>query len=206
MNSSKIEQSNKTAQVKHSIHPVIANRWSPRAFSDQSISKRQINTLLEAASWASSSYNEQPWRFVIGVKGEGNAWENLLSCLNEWNQRWAKTAPLLIIAFAKKKFSHNDAENKHYLFDTGQAMTTLSFQATVDGLFVHQMAGFSKTKAREIFNVPEDFDPVVAAAVGYLGDPLDLDEEFHKPEFATRTRKSIEEIAFVGDWDTPIED
>lgn len=190
----------KIANTSYNIHPLIANRWSPRAFSDKPVPKESILKLFDAARWAASSFNEQPWRFIIGVKGD-DSYKKLLDTLVEFNQQWAQNAPVLIIACGKKTFSKNGKENRHYAYDTGQAMANLALQATADNLYIHQMAGFSKTKAIELFSIPADIEPIAACALGYLGDPAILDEKNKKSEASTRSRKPLDEIVFSGEWE-----
>lgn len=190
----------KKAETSYNIHPLIAQRWSPRAFSDKPVAKENILKLFDAARWASSSFNEQPWRFLIGIKGD-ESYGKLLETLAEFNQQWAQNAPVLIIACGKKIFSKNGKENRHYAYDTGQAMANLALQATADNLYIHQMAGFSRSKAVELFSIPEDFEPLTACALGYIGDPGMLDEKNQKSENSTRSRKPLDQIIFSEEWE-----
>ena len=190
----------KKAQTSFEIHPLIAARWSPRAFRDKEVPRESILKLFEAARWAASSFNEQPWRFLVGVKGD-ESYQKILNCLAEFNQQWARNAPVLIIACSKKVFSRNEKINRHYAYDTGQAMANLALQATADNLHIHQMAGFSREKAAELFNIPENYEPLTACALGYIGDPEILDEKNRKSENAARSRKPLEEIIFSGEWE-----
>ena len=198
-----IIMSEKPARTEYPIHSLFINRWSPRAFSDQTVSEEKIKTVLEAARWAASSYNEQPWRFIVGVKEKNNAYEKILDTLSGFNQTWAKNAPVLIMACGKKIFSHNQKPNRHYYYDVGQAMASLSLQATEEQLYIHQMAGFFPDKAREAFAIPADYDPVAAAAMGYLGNADNLDENHKKSELAARTRKPLTETCFGNGWGEP---
>ena len=195
--------SKKPARTGYPIHSLLANRWSPRAFSDQTVAEEKIKTVLEAARWAASSFNEQPWRFIVGVKKKNDAYEKILDTLSGFNQTWAKYAPVLILACGKKTFSHNQKPNRHYHYDVGQAIASLSLQATEEQLYIHQMAGFFPDKAREAFGIPADYDAVTAAAMGYLGDPSNLDEKHKKAELAERTRKPLNETCFSGEWGEP---
>lgn len=190
----------KKAKTKYPIAENLAKRWSPRAFTDQVPSDDQLASLLEAARWAPSSFNEQPWRFIIGVAGKGEGHKKINESLVEFNQDWASHAPVLLMVCAKERFSHNDKENKHYMYDCGAAMSNLCTQATELGLYVHQMAGFSADKARELLNVPEGYKPITAAAIGYIGDPSQLNEKNEKSEKAERKRKDLDEISFEGEW------
>ena len=165
---------------------VIYKRQSPRNFSDRKVDEQTYLTLLEAARWAASSYNEQPWRFIYAIKGDTDAeerYEKLFACLNEHNQGWAGDAPVLMLTAAKNTFSRNGKPNRHAWHDVGLAMGNFSLQATKMDLVVHQMAGFHPDKAIELFNLPDDIEPVAMAAVGY---PAEKKTE--------RTRKPLEEL------------
>jgi nitroreductase len=192
----------KPADSQADLHPHIRERWSPRSFRNASVSLKDVRTLLEAARWAPSSSNEQPWRFIIGRKEDKDTFSKLLSVLNDSNQVWAKSASLLLLAVAKKTNSKG-VENRWARHDVGLALGSLVFQAMELGLHVHMMAGFNPDKAREVFHIPEDYDPTTAIAVGYAGDPNALPERLKERELAPRQRKPIEEIAFTSDWGNP---
>jgi nitroreductase len=183
------------------LHDLIRERWSPRAFSDQPVEQRDIDLLIEAARWAPSSMNEQPWAIVIGnrtVDPDGHA--RILETLVPANAVWAGKAPVLAIAVARQNFVRNGRPNRHALYDTGQAMAQLALQATALGLVVHQMGGFDPLKARELLGIPDGFEPVAAMAIGYPGHPAGLSEELHLRESAPRTRRPASEWAFAGHW------
>jgi nitroreductase len=188
-----------------SLHEIFRARWSPRSFSDQPVSKEDLKTIFEAARWAASSYNEQPWRFIVASKSDGPLYDKLLSVLVPFNQAWAKTAPVLILTVAKRTFSHNATPNLHARHDTGAALAQIALQATALGLHVHGMAGFDSEKARQVFAIPEDYEPVAAAALGYLGSPDELEEPYKERELARRERKPLRELVFAGEWDKPVE-
>ena len=190
----------KLAQPGYPIHSLFVRRWSPRAFSMETVAIDTIKKVLEAARWAASSYNEQPWRFIVGVKGQNDAYEKIFDSLGGFNQPWAKRAPALILACGKKTFSHNQKTNRHYHYDVGQAMACLSLQAIEENLYMHQMAGFFPEKARELFDIPMDYDAIVVAAMGYLGDPDTLEEKHKNSELAARTRKPLYETCFGNGW------
>ncbi|MBA3241905.1 MAG: nitroreductase family protein [Acidobacteria bacterium] len=190
-----------SAETQHSVHELIKNRWSPRAFSARAVEPEKLLSLLEAARWAASCFNEQPWNFIVATKEEGgDGYERLLGCLVEANALWARHAPVLMISVARLDFKRNGKPNRHALHDTGQAAAHLALQATALGLAVHQMAGFDASKAREQFSIPEGFEPVAAIAVGYPGDPADLPEELRDKELAQRTRLPLEDFVFGGNW------
>jgi len=190
----------KTATTGQPILNAIANRWSPRSFADKPVSPAQLQQLLEAARWAASAFNAQPWRFIVATKEDMAEYEKVLACLGEFNQAWAKSAPVLMIVSAANKFSHNDKPNRHGGYDTGQAVASLSIQATELGLYLHQMAGFSPDAARETFTIPDDFEPMVAIALGYLGEPDQLSEQMKERELMARERMPLSELVFSGTW------
>jgi nitroreductase len=190
----------KPATVDHPVHDLIRNRWSPRAFSNQSVPERVLSSLFEAARWAPSCFNEQPWDFIIANKDDSDAFSKMLGCLTERNQAWAKEAGVLIIAVAKIDFDHNGAPNRHAYYDTGQAVAGLTVQATALGIQLHQMAGFNPDQARKIYAIPRGHEPLTAIALGYPGDPEALPDQLRKMELADRKRKSISQFVFSGRW------
>lgn len=188
----------KTATTDHPIISHIAERWSPRAFADRPISESDLMSLFEAARWAASAYNVQPWRFVY-ARQDDPEFETLVACLVDGNAAWAKNAAVLLIASAKTTLDNGNA-NAHAKHDLGQAMAMLSVEATARSISIHQMAGFHHDKARALLGVPDGFEPTTAAALGYLGDPGSLSESLHQRELAPRVRKTVSEIAFKGKW------
>lgn len=188
----------KTAVTRFPIHGPIAERWSPRAFDRRPVADEDLMAMFEAARWAASAYNAQPWRFVYAHHGEP-AFATLLACLRETNAGWAQHAAVLMIAAAKS--THEDGSpNGHAIHDLGQAMATLTLEATVRGIHVHQMAGFYPDKARELLGVPEGYEPKTAVAIGYLGDHAGLPDKLRERELAARQRKPLEELIFRGAW------
>ena len=185
----------KPAKTKAPINHIIAHRWSPRAFSNQAIEEDKINALLEAARWSSSAFNEQPWRFIIGKK-EDETWKKILTTLVEWNQQWAKTAPLLVLNIAKLNFTHNNKPNDVAEYDLGQAVATMALEAVHQGLFGHQMTGFDGKKAAELFNIPEGYKVVSVTAFGYYGNPDDIPADIAKQETNERSRNELKEMVF----------
>lgn len=188
---------NDSPQTENGIHELLRKRWSPREFSDRAIAPETLRGLFEAAHWSASCFNEQPWRFVFATKANPEKFEKLLSFLMEKNQQWAKNAYAIGFTAAKKTFTVNGAANRFGLYDTGAAGASLAVQATAVGLHVHYMGGFDAQRARTECGVPEDFDLGAAFVVGYVegaGDPP-----------AGRTRKSLDEIVFGGDWGTAAE-
>lgn len=200
-----IELAEKDADTLPGVHELIRTRWSPRSFSDRPVSSDDLKTILEAARWAASSNNEQPWRFLIARKSDGEAYDRILSLLVPGNQEWARTAPVLIIMAAKRTFSHNGSPNSYALHDTGAALAHLMLQAHALGLYAHGMAGFDRVRAREELGIPDDYEVGAAVAVGYRDSPDKLTNERHRnSEVAKRTRKPISELAFAGHWDEPL--
>jgi len=183
------------------IHDLIDKRWSPRAFSDREIAAEKIEVLFQAASYAASCFNEQPWRFIYATKNYPERYEQLLSCLGEFNQMWVKTAPMIILTLVSRDFVKNQNPNAHARHDLGLAMGNMSVQAMSMDLYLHHMAGFSPEKAREIFDIPDDFDVVTMIAVGYLGNPEILPEHIGEMESSERIRRPLQKIVFDGDWE-----
>jgi nitroreductase len=183
------------------LHPLLRERWSPRAFSPRPVSAGDLDSLVEAARWAASSMNEQPWSLLIGDRErdpEGHA--RILSTLAPANAAWAAKAPVLGIAVARLNFTRNGKPNAWALYDTGQAMANLVIEATALGLAAHQMGGFDRDKARVELGVPEGYEPVAAIAIGYRGDASELSEELQRRELAPRTRRLSTEWAFRARW------
>ena len=190
----------KPAPTDYSIEEIIRRRWSPRAFSKQPVEADKLRSLFEAARWAPSSFNEQPWSYIIATKDKPNDYEQMLSCLTEKNQQWARLAPVLMVSVAKLNFEKTGKPNRHAFHDIGLATGTMLVQATALGLFVHQMAGFSVEKVRETYGLPEGFEPVAAIAVGYADQPEALPESFREQEIAPRKRKPISDFVFEEKW------
>ena len=184
------------------VEPIM-HRWSPRAYSDREISAEDLKKGFEAARWAASSYNEQPWRFLVGRRGDA-AYQKIYDSLVEFNQQWTKAAPVLILSVARKHFAHNGEVNRHHWHDTGAAMANFAVQMTALGLHAHSMAGFDHDKAQAAFKIPDDFETVAVTAVGYFGDPDGLPESMRKSEVAPRQRKELKELVF-SEWDKPAE-
>ena len=197
----------KPATTRVKIHELIQARWSPRAFDpDQPVSHDGLLALLEAARWAPSCFNDQPWRFVVCDKAtDETGWQHAFSILTEKNRRWAKNAPVLILAVAMENFNHNGQPNRWAMYDTGAASVSLCLQATALGMCVHQMGGFDAERARDIFNLPGDCRPMAMMAVGYQADVEVLDDDFKETELAARSRASLNERFYAGQWGRGIE-
>ena len=193
----------KPAPIRYPINELIQRRWSPRAFADRPVEPQLLHSLFEAARWAASSYNEQPWGFILAHKHDAEEFEPIADCLIEANV-WAAEAPILMITLAKLTLDRNDKANRHAYHDLGQAVANLLIQATDLGLFVHQMGGFSQDKARENLRIPNSWDPVAGLALGYPGDPEDLIPELRDKEFEPRSRRDFEEFVFQGVFGEPM--
>ena len=195
------EQPVKLADTDYPIHELLQKRWSPRAFSEKLIDTELLNQLFEAARWAPSSYNEQPWRFIVARKDNEEAYEQLASVMNDFNQSWAMDAPVLVLALTKTTFDLNGRDNPHAGHDLGQAIAHLTFEATKNDLYVHQMAGILPEKARELYNISDDYNPMTMFAIGYKGQPESLNDKMKKQETSPRIRKDLDEIVFDGEWE-----
>jgi nitroreductase len=194
----------KQAPAHENVLPVVLHRWSPRSFADRDVSAADLHTIFEAARWAASSYNEQPWRFLVGTRGS-ETYDKILSSLMEFNQLWARTAPVLILGTAKTKFSHSGSLNRVALYDLGAAGATLCYQATALGIHTHQMAGFDVEGARKAFAIPEDYILGAVIALGYQGEPSALaNPQMLAQETAPRQRKPLSEIVLSA-WGEPAE-
>lgn len=188
---------NKLAQTKHDIHSLIKRRWSPRAFdSDRPISQEEVEALLEAAAWAPSSRNEQPWRYYYAHASNEEGFQKLWNCLTEGNQIWVKNAPLLMAITCKTRFSRNDKPNKVAQHDTGLSNATLVLEAMSRDIYAHMMGGYKEEETIQTLNLHEDEKPVCFMALGYMGDLSILPtEKLKKQEQEERSRKGIGEIS-----------
>lgn len=183
-------------QPDYDIDSMFIDRWSPRAFDSKPLSSEQIQTLFEAARWAPSCFNEQPWVFAYAATQEDR--DAFISVLVKKNQIWASHAPLLFFIMARRKFQKNSQDNRHAIFDTGAAWMSLSLQARKMGFYAHAMAGFNQKRAYEVLNVsPDEYHIMVAAAAGYRGESDHLSEDLLKIE-APNDRRPLSEILHAG--------
>lgn len=194
----------KPADTDSPIHELLAGRWSPRAFDERPVEPGKLRSLFEAARWAPSSSNEQPWRFVVATKEDQAAYDRLLACLVEGNRKWAFRAPVLILSVACMNFEDEGKPNRHAFHDVGLATENLLLQATALGLAAHPMAGFDIEKARTDLKIPSGYEPVAMIAVGYSGELNVLPEYLQQRELKPRERKPLTEIAFAGQWDNAL--
>ncbi len=193
----------KNAATDYPVHDFLARRWSPHAFQDRPVPPEELRSLFEAARWAPSSYNEQPWSYIVATKERCEEFERLLSCLVEANQAWAKSAPVLALGIVTHKFNRNNKENKAAVHDLGLAAGNLVLEATARGLFVHQMIGILPARARELYQIPDGSEAWTGLAIGYLGAPDDLPDELKRREQAPRQRKPLSEFVFTERWGKP---
>jgi nitroreductase len=188
------------ASTDYPVHDLVRYRWSPRAFSDKAISFEDLRSLFEAARWAPSSNNEQPWAFIVATRDDKENFTKTLQPLVEFNANWAKNAYVLGFAVAELAFAKNKTPNRNAHYDTGAAMSQLSTEATSRGILIHQMAGFDPDTARDVFEIPTGWDAIAAFAMGYPGDPASLPEPYRERETAPRVRKPIREFVMSGTW------
>ena len=194
----------KQANADHAIHEMIANRWSPYAFADRFVSTEDLRSVFEAARWAASSYNEQPWYFLVAHSEDDAEFRRMLGCLLDANQGWAKFAGVLLLTVSQETFSRNGTPNRVYQHDLGQAAAHFALQATAQGLAVHQMAGIHIGKIRAEYQIPDGFSPQTAIAVGYAAkQPAAGQEELIGRDSAPRQRKPLSEFVFKGGWGKP---
>lgn len=196
----KLKSMEKPAETAHPIHDLLVRRWSPRAFDERPVEPDKLKSLFEAARWAPSSNNEQPWRFVVASKSNPAEHERLFACLLEGNKKWAFRAPVLMLSVASLLFEDDGKPNRHAYHDTGMAVENLVVQATAMGIRVHQMAGFDVQKARETCLIPTGFDPVAMIAIGYPADPGVLPDHLREREMKPRERQPIADFVFSIKW------
>ena len=188
------------AETSVPIHELLSERWSPRAFDSRAVEPEKLRSLFEAARWAASSYNGQPWYFIVATRDDPENFNRVLESFVEFNQGWAKTAPVVGLSVAGLKFENNGQPNRHAFHDVGQAAANLALQATSLGLQIHQMAGILPNKASQLFSIPEGYEAVAGFALGYPGDPASLPDQLRERELAPRVRKPLKSFVFQGKW------
>jgi nitroreductase len=194
----------KRAVTDYPILPILAERWSPYGFEDRPVSEADLRSLFEAARWAASSYNEQPWNYLVATSENSAEFGRLLSCLVESNQAWAKKAPVLVLGIVSLRFGRNNQDNRAAVHDLGLAAGNLLAEATTRGLFVHQMIGILPDKARELYQIPEHFEAWTGMAIGYKADPTKLPDALRERDMAPRQRKPLNKFVFTGRWGNPM--
>jgi nitroreductase len=195
----------KTAVTDHPIHSLLAGRWSPYAFADRDVPVEDLRSLFEAARWAPSSYNEQPWSYVVATRSDADAFERLLSCLVGGNQAWARHAPVLALGITRERFTRNDKPNAAAQHDLGLAAGNLLVEATARGLVVHQMIGILPDRARELYRIPDHSRALTGLAIGYLGSGEGLSDALAQRDATPRSRKPLSEFVFGDRWGDPAE-
>jgi nitroreductase len=196
----------KQARTDAPIHALVAARWSPYAWSPREVSEADLRSLFEAARWAPSSYNEQPWSYIVARRGQPEAFARLVSCLVDGNQAWAKAVPVLALGVVSRAFRRNGKPNPAAAHDLGLASANLCLEATARGLCVHQMIGILPDRARELYAIPESFDPLTGLAIGYAAGPGDeAPAPLRERDQTPRQRRPAREFVFEGAWQRPAE-
>ncbi len=194
----------RTASTDHPIHDLIKRRWSPYSLDpDMAVSREDLAALFEAARWASSSFNEQPWRYIVAMRDQEEEFAKMLDCLAEPNQIWARDAAVLALGITRNAFTYNGKPNRVAQHDLGAASCSLTFEATARGLCVHQMAGIVPEKIIATYNVPDGFTPQTGLAIGYAAGPERLPDVLEERDTAARTRKPQNEFVFWGTGNHP---
>jgi nitroreductase len=182
------------------ILPEILKRRSILSFSDRHVEHEKLMILFEAARWAPSSLNLQPWRFIYASKDDPAAYQCIFGLLNEGNRRWAETAPVLVVSVAEMVMEYKSRSNRFAFHDMGMAVGNLLIQAAYLDLYVHPMGGFNSDECKQILKIPERFDPVAIMAIGYKGDPNNLPADLRERELKPRERREVQEFLFQGTW------
>jgi nitroreductase len=192
--------SKKITKPDYKIHEPIKLRWSPYSYIPQPVTTEDLRSIFEAARWAASSFNDQPWYYIVATRDNSQEFEKLLSCLADFNQEWARYASALALGVIRKKFSHKDKPNKFALHDLGQASANLCVEATTRGISVHQMGGIKPERAMEVYGIPDDYEVKTGIAIGYAGKNDELPEEIAKRDKQSRNRRPLNETVFGGSW------
>lgn len=193
----------KKAPHVEGVLPIFHERWSPRSFSNRDVTRETLAKVFEAARWAASSFNEQPWRFIVGLRGS-ESYQHIFDSLGEFNQKWTVHAPILILGVARTKFSHNETPNRFAVYDLGAAASYMTLEAAALGVATHQMAGFDENKARELLGVSAEYAIGSVIAMGYQDDPEKLgDPKLIETETSPRVRKPHHEFVLEA-WGKPL--
>ena len=186
----------KQALSDYPVHPLIASRWSPRAYNTKPVESEKLQRIFEASRWAASASNLQPWYFLVGFNGD-KVYKEIFETMVEFNQLWVVNAPVLVLGIAKTTTPKGDL-NKYFTYDLGQSVAILSLQAEVEGIYVHQMAGFNADQAASSLEIPAEYKVIVAFTLGYRAEPEILHPNLQKLELSPRTRRSAGESVFTG--------
>lgn len=186
---------NQFRKTRYDIDPIYIKRWSPRSFSNQKVSEEVLSSVFEAARWAPSAANVQPWRFVFASSEQDK--ETFLSFINEGNVVWCKNAPVLIAVISKMEEERFGGNNPAHAFDTGTAWGFLSLEAARKGLITHAMGGFNKEKAKEALSIPDGYQVHAIVALGYQGEKSSLEEAYQKREVPS-PRNEVETFVSEG--------
>lgn len=191
----------KLAPVDYPIHELLRRRWSPRAFAPRSIDALDLLSIFEAARWAASSANEQPWRFLVALRDDPEEFARMLACLVPGNQRWAQNAGALVLTVAHLNSERSGKPNAYAWHDTGMALAHMLLEATSRRLAVHPMAGFDAAAARAAYSIPEEFAPVAALAIGHPASPDTLPQDLRERELAPRVRRALGQMVYERTWE-----
>jgi nitroreductase len=195
--------SSKLASLDHPIQDLLAERWSPYGFADRPVPESDLSSLFEAARWAASSYNEQPWTYFVATRETQPEFERLLSCLVPANQAWAKAAPVLVLAVVRLRFSKTATDNRAAVHDLGLASANLVMEATCRGISVHQMIGILPEQARQLYRIPEHSEAWTAMAIGYRASADQTPLALRERDLAPRQRKPLSHFVFSSTWGQP---
>jgi len=190
------EEVKQNRKPEYEINPLILGRWSPYSMTGEEISDEELMSVFEAAKWAPSSYNGQPWRFIY-AKRDTKEWDNLFNLLVEGNQGWAKNAAALVVIISRKNFERNNKPSITHTFDTGAAWENMAIEASSRGLAIHGMEGFDYDKAKTDLGIPDDYEVCAMAAIGKKGKKEDLPEGMQEREVPS-DRKPLKEIVMLG--------
>jgi nitroreductase len=192
--------SDRNAPADHPLHDLIASRWSPRALEPRGCPAGTLRSILEAARWSASCFNDQPWFFLVARREDEAEFARMLDCVVEGNRGWAANGGALLMSVARTTFGHNGKPNRHAIHDLGLATAQLTLEALAHDVFVHQMGGILPDAVREIYGVPEDHEVVAGIVLGYRGDTAGLPEALAEREGAPRERKPQSAFVFEGSW------
>lgn len=190
----------RNANPEVTIHKLLQERHSPYAFdARRDVTSEDVRALFEAARWTMSSYNAQPWRYIVGVKSRApEIWQQIHDVLLDGNKPWAANAPVLALGVVEHNFEYNGKPNKAASHDLGAASAMLTVEATARGLVVHQMIGIDPDQARSVFGISGSLEPLTALAIGHAGSPEHLDESYAERDRKPRERQGVEKILLAG--------